>query len=90
MNLQEVFCPNPDCPARGRGAAGNIWIHAHTPPRYRYTVCDTTFGERAGTRYHRRRADEATITCVVTLLAYGCPIPAIERAFGLQRQRVRD
>jgi transposase-like protein len=90
MNPQEVFCPNPDCPARGRVAAGNIWIHARTPPRYRCTVCGTTFSERAGTLYHRRRIDEATITCVVTLLAYGCPIPAIERAFGVRRQTVRD
>ena len=90
MNPHDVFCPNPDCPARGRVAAGNIWIHARTPPRYRCTVCATTFSPRAGTLFHRRSTDEATITCIVTLVAHGCPIPAVEVAFGVQRQTVRD
>ncbi len=39
MNPHDVFCPNPDCLARGRSDAGNIWIHSRTPPRYRCTVC---------------------------------------------------
>jgi transposase-like protein/IS1 family transposase len=90
MNPHAVFCPNPDCPARGRTEAGNIGIHARTPPRYRCTVCGKTFGSRAGTLYYRRSTDEATITCVVTLIAYGCPLVAIERAFGVQRQTVAD
>ncbi len=89
MNPHEVFCPNPDCPARGRCGEGNIWIHARIAPRYRCTVCGRTFSPRAGTPFHRRRSDEATITCVVTLVAYGCPPIAIERAFGVQRQTVR-
>lgn len=89
MNPHDVFCPNPNCPARGRCGEGNVWIHARTPPRYRCTVCRTTFGARAGTLFHRRSTDEATITCILTLLALGCPPAAIERAFGVQRQTVR-
>jgi len=89
MNPQAVFCPNPDCPARGRCGEGNIWVHARTPPRYRCTVCKTTFSPRAGTLFHRRSTDEATIICVLTLLAHGCPPAAIEPAFGVQRQTVR-
>lgn len=89
MNPHDVFCPNPDCPARGRGGEGNIWIHARTPLRYRCTVCQRTFSPRAGTLFHRRQTDEGTITYVVTLLAYGCPPVAIEAAFGVQRQTVR-
>ncbi|MHB8645272.1 MAG: transposase [Thermomicrobiales bacterium] len=89
MNPHDVFCPNPDCPARGRSNAGNIWIHSRTPPRYRCTVCQKTFGERAGTLFYRRSTDEAIITLVVTLVAHGCPISAIEVAYGLQRQTVR-
>jgi len=88
MNSHEVFCPNPDCPARGRAGEGNIWIHGHTPPRYRCTVCRRTFSPRAGTLYYRRSTDEATITCIVTLVAYGCPPAAIEAAFGMQRRTV--
>ncbi len=65
MNPHAVFCPNPDCPARGQVNEGNIWIHARTPPRYRCTISGKTFSGRAGTLYYRRSTDEATITCVV-------------------------
>jgi len=88
MNSHEVFCPNNDCPARGRCGAGNIRIHARTPLRYRCTVCGKTFGARAGTPFYRRHTDEATITTVLTLLAHGCPIAAVVVAFGVQRQTV--
>lgn len=88
MNPREVFCPTPDCPARGRCGEGNIRIHARTPPRYRCTVCGATFGARAGTVFHRRPTAATTITQVVTLVAYGCPVPAIVAAFGVQRQTV--
>lgn len=90
MNPHDVFCPNPDCPARGQVNEGNIWIHSRTPPRYRCTVCRRTFSPRAGTPLHRRRTDEATIICILTLLAHGCPPAAIEAAYGVQRQTVRD
>lgn len=88
MNPHEVFCPNPDCPARGRVGAGNIIIHARTPPRYRCTVCRRTFSPRAGTLFHRRQIAEATIICILTLIGHGCPITAIVAAFGVQRQTV--
>lgn len=88
MNPREAFCPNGDCPARGRRGEGTIGVHGRTPPRYRCTVCGKTFGARAGTPLHRRQKDEATITQVVTLVAYGCPVAAIVAAFGVQRQTV--
>jgi len=88
MNPHGVFCPNPDCPVRGRVGAGTIYIHSRTPPRYRCTVCRKTFSERAGTPFYRRSTAEAIITLVVTLVAHGCPIAAIVAAFGFQRQTV--
>ena len=88
MNPHEVFCPNPDCPARGRGGEGNIRVHARTPLRYRCTVCQKTFSARAGTPFDRRVTDEATMTLVVTLVAHGCPLAAIVVACGIQRQPV--
>jgi len=88
MNPHGVFCPNPDCPARGRSGEGTIHIHSRTPPRYRCTVCRKTFGDRAGTPFYRRSTAEAIITLVVTLVAHGCPIAAIVAAFGFQRQTV--
>jgi transposase-like protein len=88
MNPHAVFCPNPDCPASGHVDAGNITIHARTPPRYRCAVCTRTFSPRAGTPFFRRSTPETIIIQVVTLVAYGCPIAAIVAAFGLQRQTV--
>lgn len=78
------------CPARGQIGEGNIRIHCHKRHRYRCTVCKTTFSGRAGTPFFRRRTAEATITQVVTLVSYGCPVPAIEAAFALQAQTVRE
>ena len=47
--------------------------------------------QRAGRHaLFRRRTAEATITQVVTLVGHGCPVPAIEAAFGLQAQTVRE
>jgi transposase-like protein len=90
MNPQEVWCPNLACPARGQLGQGNIGIHSQKEQRYRCTVCDKTFGARTGTPFHRRRTPEATITQVLTLVSWGCPIVAIEHAYGIQAQTVRD
>ncbi len=78
------------CPARGQLGEGNIRIHSRKPARYRCTVCHTTFSHRAGTIFFRRRTDEQTITQVVTLVSHGCPVPAIEAAFDVQAQTVRE
>jgi transposase-like protein len=90
MRSPDIFCPNKDCPASGQTGQGNIRIHGKTRPRFKCQVCGKTFSARAGTIFFRRRTDEATITCVVTLVGNGCPVPAIEAAFGLQAQTVRE
>lgn len=88
MDPHTVFCPNTACPATGHSAEGNIKIHSRQPERYRCDVCRKTFGARKGTPLYRRRTPEATIVLVLTLVAHGCPIAAIEAAFGLQRRTV--
>ncbi len=90
MNPHEVWCPNLDCPARGHLGRGNIGIHSRKEQRYRCRVCRKTFGARSGTIFHRRRIHEQTISLVIALVSWGCPIVAIEHAFGLQPQTVRD
>jgi transposase-like protein len=90
MHSPDVFCPNPACPASGQVDQGNIRCHGKTRPRFKCQVCGKTFSARAGTPFFRRRTDEATITCVVTLVGHGCPVPAIEAAFGMQAQTVRE
>jgi len=90
MDPHDVFCPNPSCPATGQIGEGNINIHSRSPERYRCNVCQKTFGARKGTPFYRRRTPEATIAMVLTLVAYGCPIAAIEAAFGFQRRSVQQ
>lgn len=89
MDPQQVFCPNLDCPARGQVGQGNIGIHSWQEQRYRCHLCAQPFSARTGTPFYRRRTPETTIERVVTLVAHGCPIPAIAAAFGFQRRTVQ-
>ncbi len=89
MDPQQSFCPNLDCPARGHTGRGNIKIHCHKRRRYRCSECGRTFSERNGTPFLYAHTPSETITQVLTLIAFGCPIPAIEAAFGVQRRTVR-
>ena len=90
MHSPDIFCPNMDCPARGQTGQGNIRGHGKARPRFKCQLCGKTFSARAGTIFFGRRTDEATMTCVVTLVGNGCPVPAIEAAFGFQAQTVRE
>ncbi len=90
MDPHQTWCPNLACPARGQSGKGNIGVHSQKDRRYRCRVCGKTFGARTGTIFHRRRTDETLIVLVITLVSWGCPLVAIERAFGLQPQTVRD
>ncbi len=90
MHPQEIWCPNLACPARGQVGQGNIGGHSQQERRYRCRVCHKTFGARTSTIFHRRRTDEVTMIQVITLVSWGCPIVAIEHAYGIQAQTVRD
>lgn len=89
MDPLAAFCPNMDCPARGHTGRGNIRIHCHKRRRLRCTECGKTFSERHGTVFHHAHTRPETITLVLTLITYGCPLVAIEAAFGFQRRPVR-
>jgi transposase-like protein len=89
MDPQEAFCLNLDCPARGQKGKGNIRVHSRKEQRYCCTLCHSTFSVRKGTVFYRCRVAVETIILVLTLLAHGCPIGAIEAAFGFQRRTVK-
>src|ERR671933_456720 len=89
MNPHAVWCPNVACPASGQAGQGNIGIHSNKERRYRCHVCHKTFGARTGTLLHRRRTDAARIIVVITLVRWGCPLVALEHAYGLQPQTIR-
>jgi transposase-like protein len=88
MNPPELFCPNPGCPASGKRGLGNIRPHAQAKPRWRCSVCKQTFTPSHGTVFYRKHTSAPLITTVLTLVAYGCPVPAISAAFNLQARTV--
>lgn len=88
MDPRAVFCPNLDCPARGQLGKDNIRLHSRKEGRYRCRVCGRTFAARRGTSFYRLRTADETVTRVITLLAYGCPIAAIVQAFGMDERTV--
>ena len=90
MDPQQVFCPNPECPARGQTGRGNIGVHSRREQRYICRVCTRTFAASTGTAYYGLRTPTTTVTLVVTLLAFGCPVQAIVVAFGLDERTVQD
>ncbi len=90
MNPQEIFCPNMDCPARGQNGKGNIHVHSQKEKRCICDVCQQTFTTSKGTIFYRLRTDPQIVMWVIILMAYGCPVQAIVKAFGLDERTVRD
>ena len=90
MNPQAIFCPMMACPARGQTGKGNIHIHSLKGKRYICDVCGQTFTTTKGTIFYRLRTNPEIVMCVIVLLAYGCPIQAIVKAFLLDERTVRD
>jgi len=90
MNPQEIFCTNISCPARGQTGKGNIGVHSQEDERYICNVCKETFVASKGTIYYRLRHDPQTVLRVIILLANGCPIQAIVKAFELDERTVKN
>jgi len=90
MNPEKQFCPNIECPARGKTGKGNIQVHSQKDQRYLCNVCGQTFATTKGTIFYRLRHAPELVIQVLVLLAYGCPIQAIVKAFGLDERTVRS
>ena len=90
MNPQELFCPNMDCAARGQVGKGNIHTHSLKDKRCICDICEQTFATTTGTIFYRLRSDPQLVMWVIVLLAYGCPLQAIVKAFGLDERTVCD
>ena len=67
-------------------------MHTHSlkDKRYICEVCGQTFTTTAGTIFYRLRHVPELVIQVITLLAYGCPVQAIVKAFGLDERTVCD
>jgi transposase-like protein len=88
MNPQGVFCANPACADRGVKDKGNVKVHSHKERRFRCLTCGKTFAATSGTPFYRLHKDQTLFLCVITLLAHGCPLPAVVAAFGLDERTV--
>jgi transposase-like protein len=88
MDPTTTFCPNRACPARGQRGQGNIGIHSRKDNRFICTACRKTFTAPKGTAFYRLRTPAETVALVLTLLAHGCPLPAIVVAFGFDERTV--
>ena len=80
-----AVCPNPGC-----GASGRIGVHSHQERRYKCHACGGTFAETVGTPLYGLKHPTWLVVLVLTLLAGGCPLPAIVFAFGLDERTVAD
>lgn len=90
MDPQTQVCPNMSCPARGKSGKGNIVVHSRKEAPYKCTACGKTFAATSGTPFYRLHHSLDLVTCVVTLIAFGCPVQAIVAAFGLDERTVAD
>jgi transposase-like protein len=81
-----AFCPNMDCPARGRTGKGNVVAHSRKDKRHGCRQCRKTFAASTGTPFHRLHKPADLLTLVVALLARGCPLQAIVVAFSLDER----
>jgi transposase-like protein len=85
MRPELVVCPKSDC-----GASARIGVHSHTKRQYICHTCGKTFAETTGTMLYDLKHPAWVVVLVLTLLAYGCPLPAIVLAFGLSERTVAD
>lgn len=83
MRPEQTVCPNSDC-----GASGRIGVHSHKERRYICHSCKRTFADTSGTLLYRLKQPLELVLVVVTLLAYGCPIPALVATFGLDERTI--
>lgn len=82
LNPELVICPK--C-----GEEERIGIHSHQEGRYICHACKGTFAETKGTAFYGLHYPIWLIVLVLSLLAHGCPLPAIVVAFYLDERTVR-
>jgi transposase-like protein len=83
MRPEQAVCPNSAC-----GASGRIGVHSHKHRRYICHACKRTFADSSGTLLYCLKQPLELVLVVLTLLAYGCPTPALVAAFGLDERTI--
>lgn len=80
-----VVCPYCDEKSNGR-----IGVHSQKERRYKCHNCGKTFSDSYGTPFYDLKTPQWVVSLVLTLMAYGCPLPAIVAAFELDERTVSD
>ena len=76
----------PCCPAPIK-----VGVHSRQHGRSRCHACRKTFTQSYGTPLHGLKTDLNVVVLIMTLLIFGCPLPAIVMAFKLdERTSVAD
>src|SRR3712207_3109037 len=78
-----AVCPNPAGAATGRSG-----VHAYTERRYQCHACGKTFAETVETPLYGLKHPRHLVVTLLTVLAYGCPIPALVAAFTRDERTV--
>ncbi len=78
-----IVCPNSAC-----GASDRIGIHSHKERRYICHACKRTFSDTTGTPLYGLKHPTWLVLVVLSLLAYGCPIPALVATFALDERTI--
>ncbi|MHA0040626.1 hypothetical protein [Deinococcus sp. PEB2-63] len=65
-------------------------VHSRRDARYRCHRCRTTFTATHGTPLYRLKTDPNIVQLVLTLLTFGCPIPAVVMTFKIDERTLAD
>jgi hypothetical protein len=90
MDPTTTFCSTRPCPARGQTGQGHLSIHARQEQRFICHAGHQPCSAPKGTGFYRLRTSAAPVVIVVTVLAHGCPVPAIGAAFGVDERPIAD
>src|SRR5215212_2019 len=83
MRPELIVCPNAAC-----GANDRIGVHSQAERRYICHTCGATFSETKGTLLYGLHHPAWLVIVVLSLLAFGCPVPAIVAAFALDERTI--
>jgi transposase-like protein len=78
-----LVCPNSACDATAR-----IGVPSHKERRYSCHGCTSTFADTTGTVLYGLKQPLWLVLVVLTLLADGCPVPAMVAAFDLNERTI--
>ncbi|MCG8346945.1 MAG: hypothetical protein MI924_04110 [Chloroflexales bacterium] len=85
LHPEVAVCTNPACGARDR-----LSVHTRVEQRYKCQTCGKTRAETCGTPLYGRKRPLWVVRLVFSLLAAGCPRPAIVFACGLDAWTVAN